>query len=133
MAMTHRTRKARGSAAERELVHLFWKSQWAAFRAPASGSMDYELPDVIAGRGARKIGVECKVTKDEKKYFTKQEVEELLAFCHKFGCECWLGVKFLRRGWRFLSPEDARETQSSFVVSFADAELKGLTFEELVC
>lgn len=130
--MSHKTRKSRGSAAERELVHAFQKEGFAAFRAPASGSMDYELPDVIAGKGARKIGVECKLTKDDAKYFTKAEVESLMIFCEKFGCECWLGVKFLRKGWRFLSPEDARETAASYVVSWKMAELKGLTFDELV-
>ena len=53
--MSHSTRKARGSAAERELVHKFWDAGWAAFRAPASGSMDYEIPDVIAGNAQRKL------------------------------------------------------------------------------
>lgn len=130
--MSHRTRKSRGSAAERELVHMFWDAGWAAFRAPASGSMPYEIPDVIAGCGSRKIGVEVKLTKDDTKYFTKSEVEALLVFCRKFGCECWLGVKFLRRGWFFLSVEDARETESSYVVSLSNAKLRGFSFEELV-
>lgn len=130
--MSYRTRKSRGSAAERELVHMFWDAGWAAFRAPASGSMDYELPDVIAGSGSRKIGVEVKLTKDGTKYFTRGEVDSLLAFCRKFGCECWLGVKFLRKGWYFVSPEDARLTASSYAVSYEDALRKGLTFEELV-
>ena len=47
--------KARGSAAERELVHLFWDAGWAAFRSPASGAMQHDLPDVIAGHGSRKL------------------------------------------------------------------------------
>lgn len=129
---SHRTRKARGSTAERELVHLFWDAGWAAFRAPASGSMDHELPDVIAGHGARKVAIECKLTTDDSKYLTKKEVEELIFFSQRFGCEAWLGVKFSRKGWRFLSPEDCRQTAASFVVSWEDAERKGLTFEELV-
>lgn len=130
--MTHRTRKARGSAAEREIVHLFWEAGWAAFRAPASGSMPHEIPDIIAGKGHRKIGVEIKITKDSKKYFTKEEVESLLSFCRRFGCECWLGVKFLRKGWWFVSVEDARMTGRSYVIDISDMGLKGLTFEELV-
>jgi len=94
--------------------------------------MNVELPDVIAGNAARKIGVEVKLTKDDKKYFTKKEVQDLLSFCERFGCECWLAVKFLRKPWRFMSPEDCRQTSSSYVVSVVDAERKGLTFEELV-
>ncbi len=129
---SNRTHKARGSVAERELVHMFWDAGWAAFRAPASGALQHELPDVIAGNAARKIGVECKLTKDDAKYFSHREVDELLFFCRRFGCECWLGVKFLRRGWRFVSPEDARRTAASYVVTHEDAQRKGLTFEELV-
>ncbi len=126
-----RTRKARGSAAERELVHMFYDAGWAAFRAPASGGMSMELPDVIAGNPVRKIGVEVKLTADERKYFTRKEVEDLLLFCTRFGCECWLGVKFLRRGWFFLSPEDCRQTSNSYVISLQEAQLRGLTFAEL--
>jgi len=126
-----RTHKSRGSAAERELVHMFWDAGWAAFRAPASGGMNVELPDVIAGNALRKVGIEVKLTKDTKKYFTKREVEDLLIFCNKFGCECWLGVKFLRKPWRFMSPEDCRQTGASYVVSVEDTEKIGLTFEEL--
>jgi len=129
---SHRTRKARGSAAERELVHKFWDAGWAAFRAPASGSMPVEIPDVIAGHANRKIAVEVKLTKELTKYFTKEEVHSLQAFSSRFGSECWLGVKFLRKGWRFLSVEDMRVTASSYAVTWVEAERKGLTFEELV-
>lgn len=127
-----RTAKSRGSAAERELVHLFLAQGWAAFRAPASGSMDTDLPDVIAGNAARKIGIECKVSGDDAKYLTKAEVESLVTFCTRFGSEAWIGVKFLRKGWRFMNPEDVRQTAQSYVVTWEDAQRKGLTFEELV-
>ena len=129
---SHRTHKARGSAAERELVHLFWDAGWAAFRAPASGSMDHELPDVIAGHGPRKVAIECKLTTSDAKYLTHKEVDELVVFAQRFGCEAWLGVKFSRKGWFFVSPEDARKTGASYVVTLADARRKGLSFEELV-
>jgi Holliday junction resolvase len=129
---SHRTHKARGSAAERELVHRFWDAGWAAFRSPASGSMGHELPDVIAGHGARKVAIECKITQDEVKYIPKREVEELLFFAQRFGCEAWLGVKFLRKGWFFLNPEDCRQTPESYAIPLADAQRKGLSFEELV-
>lgn len=124
--------KARGSASERELVHKFWDAGWAAFRAPASGSMQHDLPDVIAGHGSRKLGIEAKLTTKGVQYFTKIEVASLIAFCNRFGCECWLAVKFSRKGWRFLNPEDLRVTEASHAVRLDEAEARGLTFEELV-
>ncbi len=124
--------KARGSAAERELVHLFWDAGWAAFRAPASGAMQHDLPDVIAGHGNRKLAIEAKLTTKDVQYLTKEEVASLVAFTQRFGCEAWIGVKFSRRGWRFLAPEDLRVTQVSHAVTFEEAKARGLTFEELV-
>jgi Holliday junction resolvase len=124
--------KSRGSQAERELVHKFWAAGWAAFRAAGSGSVKYDVPDVIAGNAARKVGIEAKITTEEKKYFTKEEVESLVAFCQRFGCESWVAVRFFRKPWRFIAIEDLRKTNASYVISQEDAERKGLTFEELV-
>ncbi|MDD9954416.1 MAG: Holliday junction resolvase Hjc [Candidatus Woesearchaeota archaeon] len=128
--MSHRTRKARGSAAERELVHMFWDAGWAAFRAPASGAMNVELPDVIAGNAQRKVAIEAKLTKESKKYLTKKEIDELRYFSEKFGCEAWVGVKFLRKPWKFWSLEDLRETAASYVAALDDS--KALSFGELI-
>lgn len=124
--------KARGSAAERELAHLFWDAGWAAFRAPASGAMQHDLPDVIAGHGNRKLAIEAKLTTKEVQYLSKEEVASLVAFTQRFGCEAWIGVKFARKGWRFLAPEDLRVTQASHAVTLEEANARGLTFEELV-
>jgi len=125
-------RKSKGSSAERELIHLFWKSGWAAFRAAGSGSSRYPCPDLIAGNSIRKIALEIKYIDDIKKYFTKKEIEELREFSHIFGCEPWVGVKFQGKGWHFFSIEDLRETNASYIISLKDTELKGFSFEELI-
>ena len=124
--------KSRGTQGERDIVHLFWDAGWAAFRAAGSGSVAVPVPDVIAGNAARKLAVEAKITTADAKYFTRKEVEELQFFCTRFGCEAWLAVRFFRKPWRFLSLEDVRKTDASYVVTLDDAERKGLTFEELV-
>jgi Holliday junction resolvase len=124
--------KSRGSASERDLVHRFWAAGWAAFRAAGSGSVKYAVPDVIAGNAARKLAIEAKITTAEAKYFTKQEVEELVGFCTRFGCEAWVSVRFFRKPWRFIAIDDLRKTEASYVITLAEAERKGLTFEELV-
>lgn len=124
--------KSRGSQGERELVHKFWAAGWAAFRAAGSGSVKYDVPDVIAGNAARKVGVEAKVTTEMTKYFTKEEVESLQGFCTRFGCEALVAVRFFRKPWRFIALEDLRKTPASYVISQEDSEKKGLTFEELV-
>jgi len=70
--------KKKGTNAERELVHMFWKAGWAGVRVAGSGSIGYPSPDVIVGNGARRLAIECKATKDRKKYFQRKEILELL-------------------------------------------------------
>jgi len=126
------SRKSRGINAERDLVHLFWAAGWAAMRAPASGSTKYPCPDVIAGNNLRKVAIEAKLTTDKAKYFTKQEVAELIAFAERFGAEPWLAVKFLRQPWYFFTPDSVVETNKSYVVTLERAQSLGITFEEVI-
>lgn len=126
------SRKSRGIAAERELIHQFWDEGWAAFRAAGSGSMKYPCPDVIAGHAGRKLSLEVKKTKKNRKYFTAEEVKALNVFSDKFGSESWVGVRFYRTPWFFLPTHDLDETPKNFVVSKAAAERKGFTFQELI-
>lgn len=124
--------KSRGSNAERDLIHRFWTVGWAAMRAAGSGSIGHPSPDVIAGNAARKLAIECKLTTDARKYFTKQEVQDLVNFAARFGAEPWLAVKFFREPWYFFTPDDAIQTDASYVVSLEHAQSRGMTFEELV-
>jgi holliday junction resolvase Hjr len=126
------SRKAKGTSAERELIHNFWNNGWAAFRAAGSGSSRYPCPDIIAGNSLRKIAIEVKFINSDSKYFTKDEVDDLKEFCHIFGCEAWVGIKFQGKGWHFFSVEDLRQTEQSYCISIADSELKGFSFEKLI-
>jgi Holliday junction resolvase len=124
-------RKAKGIGAERELIHLFWASSWAAVRIAGSGSMKYPSPDVLASNKRRKVGIECKASKSSYQYLAKEEIKSLRRFCSIFGAEPWVGVKF-KADWYFLSLDDIKETSKNFVISKESAKQKGLTFNELV-
>ncbi|PIN68987.1 Holliday junction resolvase [Candidatus Woesearchaeota archaeon CG11_big_fil_rev_8_21_14_0_20_43_8] len=124
--------KDKGSAAERELIHMFWENSWAAMRAAGSGSTQHPSPDVIAGNGMRRVAIECKSVGDDKKYISKDEMIQLLLFSHTFGAEAWIGIRFSGRKWFFLNPEDLSETDKSHLVSEKIAEMKGLSFEEMI-
>ncbi len=124
--------KKKGAKGERDLVHLFWEAGWAASRVAGSGSVRLPSPDIIAGNGARKIGIEAKVVGGLRKYFPKKEISELKEYCCRFGAEPWIAIKFDNLGWRFISLEDLEETKEGFVVSIKLAKDKGLLFEEFV-
>jgi len=124
--------KSKGINAERELVHMFWGVEWACLRIAGSGSSKYPSPDLLVGNKLRRLAIECKVTKDTKKYFVKKEISSLKIFAEIFGAEPWIAVKFKGEVWYFVSLEDLIETTKSFFVNIEQAKNKGLLFEELV-
>ncbi len=126
------SQKSRGIAAEREVVHLFWKNRWAAIRVAGSGSIRYPCPDILAGNKQRKLAVECKIAKRSSIYIPKKEIEDLRVFSETFGAEPWIGVRFGREEWFFISIYDMSETQGSFSASLEDVRLRGMLFEELI-
>ncbi len=126
------SKKSRGINAERELIHKFWDEGWAAIRIAGSGSTKYPSPDLLVGNNIRKLSLEAKITTDKKKYFRKEEVEALQKFSKVFGSEPWIAIKFFRKKWRFLNPEDLEDTGKSFAISLEDSKFKGLLFEELI-
>ncbi len=109
--------KAKGTDAERELVHLLWANAWAAARVAGSGSIKYPVPDILASKDKRNLAIECKVTKSENQYLTKEEVADLKKFAGITGAEPYIAVRFAREDWRFLSPGDLDVTPTQFVVS----------------
>lgn len=132
MGISHGRRKSKGSVAERELMHKFWASGWAAVRAAGSGSTQFPCPDLIVGNNLRKLALEVKTTKDKKKYFPKQEIADLKYFSQKFGAEPWVVIKFDREDYYFITLEDLEETTASFVASLELAKRRGLLFEEII-
>ncbi len=125
--------KTKGIKAERELIHLFNNNNWACIRAAGSGSSTYPSPDVLAGNVKRKLAIECKSSKEKKKYLTKDEVEQLKLFSSLFGAEPWIGIRFHNEQWYFLSIEDIEENNKKcYLISLDLAKKKGLLFNELI-
>ena len=124
--------KAKGTAAERELIHLFWGAGWAAARVAGSGSIKYPVPDVIAANNLRKLAIECKATADTNQYFNHKEIDDLKEFGKRFGAETWVSIKFNREGTYFLGLEDLEATDKHFVAHLDVAKRRGLAFVELV-
>src|SRR3989344_8900683 len=124
--------KAKGTKGERELIHFFNNTGWCAIRSAGSGSSRFPSPDILAGNALRRVAIECKVTKDHKKYFPQEEVDQLQTFARKFGAESWIGIKFAGQPWYFVMPEDLEKTGTLWGLSLDLAQRRGLTKEELV-
>ena len=124
--------KAKGTKGERELIRFFNESGWSAIRAAGSGSSRYPSPDILAGNAIRRVAVECKVTKESKKYFSNEEIIQLKTFSQMFGSESWVAIHFPEEPWYFLIPEDLESSGQNWVVSLELARLRGLKAEELI-
>lgn len=125
-------RKTKGTTAERELIHKFWKNNIPAIRVAGSGSMRYASPDIIAGTPLRKVVIECKNIGSERLYIPKEEIEELKKFGSMFGAQIFVAVKFPKLGFFFVMLEDMRETKGSYSVDTEEVRLKGLLFEDVL-
>lgn len=123
-------KKAKGTIAERDLVHKFWKEDIPAIRVAGSGSMRHPSPDIVAGTPIRKLAIECKNIEGNKLYVPKSEIEELRKYGQMFGAETFLAVKFDK--WYFLILDDLRETEASFSINTEEVRIKGLLFEDIV-
>lgn len=122
--------KSKGTNAERELIHKFWANGFAAIRSAGSGSMKYPSPDILASKNGRVLAIECKITKEQYKYFEKQEIEDLRNFSFIFKAEPCVAVKFKGEDWYFLRLEDLKETEMSLMADLSLAKEKGKLFEQ---
>lgn len=125
--------KSKGISAERSLFHEFWNRGWAAIRSAASGATKYPSPDILAGRGHRRLAIEVKVTKFSKQYLPKEEVFQLKEFADIFGAESWIAIKFPRTQWLMVTIEDLQHTRGkNYVLSLETAKFKGLSVDEVI-
>jgi holliday junction resolvase Hjr len=130
---TFMKQKAKGSNAERELVGMFWKTKdWSCVRVAGSGSARHPLPDLLAGNILRRLAIECKATKDGRKYFTGREISQLKQFSERFGAESWLGIRFDYEKWYFITIDDLNESGRGFSITLDQAKSRGFIFEELI-
>ncbi|MEM4282257.1 MAG: Holliday junction resolvase Hjc [Candidatus Woesearchaeota archaeon] len=123
--------KDKGTAAERELVHMFWKAGWAALRSAGSGAIRYPVPDILAANNVRKLALECKTFR-KRIHISRKEIEDLKTFSHIFGAESWVALRLVGGEWFFLALEDFKETKKGFTADEELCRMKGLLFEQLV-
>jgi Holliday junction resolvase len=133
MARVVRNKKAKGTAAENELIKYFWDEQWCCVRVAGSGSTQFPSPDLLAGNSHRKIVMEVKVVNGVKKYFTRREIKDLEYFAQHFGAEAWVGVKFQEGQWYFIPTSELSQTKSeNYVIDLVTMKKQGFTFKEMI-
>ncbi|MBW2993129.1 Holliday junction resolvase [Candidatus Woesearchaeota archaeon] len=124
--------KQKGINAERELVHKLWSNGWCAHRIAGSGSSRYPSPDIIAANGNKKIAIEVKSTKKDKRYFSEEDISQIEIFSEMFGAEAWIALRFSRKDWFFIKTGELDKTKKGFCASLELARKKGIVFDEFL-
>ena len=124
--------KSRGINAERDLVHKLQEKQFAAIRIAGSGNTKEPSTDILAGNGMRLLSIECKTVKGKYRYLSHEQITDFQSFSHKFGAESWIAVRFFRKPWIFLRPEDLHKTPSQYCISQDIADKYGLLLDDIV-
>lgn len=122
--------KEKGANAERELLHMLWQKGFACARVAGSGKIPEPSCDLVAGKFRKKYAIECKTSKDKKRYIDSKQISDFLIFSEIFGLEPVMAIRFNREDWLFLHPEKLEKTEKGLAISLEDAKKLGKTFEE---
>lgn len=126
------SKKSKGTNAERDLIHKFWSKGCAAIRSAGSGSMKYPSPDILVSKNGNTAAIECKITKNNYKYFEKDEIHNLRYFSTIFNAHPYIAIKFNKNDWFFFELNDLKEKDKSFMVDLDLTKVKGKSFDEFV-
>lgn len=124
--------KGKGTRYERELIHMFYDSDFSVVRSAGSGSTPLPSPDIIVSNSKNIFAIECKAINSKRKYFPQKEINELKIFSEKFGAIPLVAIRFDRIGWFFVGLEDMGFSKTNYYISLDLARKKGLKFEEIV-
>lgn len=125
--------KTKGTRAERELFHLFFKNGWQPCRVAGSGSTSLPSCDLLIGGQGRILAIECKTLKKGKKYLEESRIQELRNFANNFGAEPWIAMKFDYQGWYFIHLDDLKKGNGkNYVLSLEEVKKTSLKFEDLI-
>jgi holliday junction resolvase Hjr len=125
--------KAKGTRAERELFHLFWKNKFAAIRSAGSGSTTMPAPDILAGSKNKLFAIECKSIKNERQHFSKKEIQELLEFSNSMEASPYIGMRFDNHGWFFIDVNKLKSNKNgNYAITLKHSQKEGISFDELI-
>lgn len=104
------------------------KMGYMTIRAPRSGRIGLDSPDVIAAKDGRLIVIECK---SRAKAFTvpMEQLAELESWITKAKAVAYIGCKISRKGWKFLKYEDVFANKGHIGKKFIEAN--GIPIEAL--
>jgi len=121
----------KGANAERELIRMFWKEDFAVARTAGSGKNALPMPDLIALNKKRKIVIEAKAWRSNYLSIREEQMNELLKWKEVANAEVFVAWKYPNKGWFFIEPKHFSK-KKHYSLSLVKAKKIGLPFEVLI-
>lgn len=104
----------KGYLFERDLKLKLEKDGWSVIRSGGS-----KKPDIVAGKDGKIMIIECKVSKSNSVYISKEEVGNLEKVADNFGAECIFAIKIINKGWNLIPVSEMRVAGKNYVVDIS--------------
>lgn len=111
----------KGANAERELLQKLSQQGFAIVRAAGSGTTPLPSPDLVALKGKKRFGFECKAWNSNYLHLDHQQMEELVNWGEIAHTEMLIAWKVPLKGWLFLSPKDFKKASKTYIISRKNA------------
>lgn len=118
----------KGYLGERELLYKLYDKGYVVLRSPRSGRIGLPTPDIVAIKNSKVYALECK-SRSIAFIVPKEQLEQLKEWVEKAGALAFIAWKIPRKGWKFISLEDAIKNNGRISKRFCD--LVGKDFDEI--
>lgn len=121
----------KGANAERELIKLLAKHDFAVLRVAGSGTNPLPCPDVVALKDGIAIAIECKAKKGQYLPISVEQIEEEQGWAKMAGSKFLVAWKVPRKGWLFLEVKHFRKKEKNYMIKLDEAFAHTISFENV--
>jgi holliday junction resolvase Hjr len=128
---TNMARNNKGANAERELIKMLDKLEYAVLRVAGSGVNPLPCPDAVALKNGKILAIECKARKGDYLAIETSQMQEEINWAKKAGANFWIAWKVPFKGWLFLTPEQFTLREKNYMIKLDKAIKESKKIEEI--
>lgn len=122
---------AKGSRAERELIHYFTEQGYSVIRAAGSG-VNSLSPDLLLFKRGNQYAIEAKAHETQNLGLDREQFLGLKRWEENTGITTLVGWRRNSEEWLFVPLSVFKENEKTFTLNWERAKLSGRKKEELV-
>lgn len=122
---------AKGSRAERELIHYFTEHGYSVIRAAGSG-VNSLSPDLLLFKRGNQYAIEAKAHETMNLGLDREQFMGLKRWEENTGITTMVGWRKNREDWLFVPLTVFKENEKTFTLNWEQAKMVGRKKEELI-